>query len=76
MAASARRPYSRIDLVYNDWSAYDELSDSIPLTEELAMKELDEIIRLRSLGPFRLLHDGCFLVCARGGLRTAQAELA
>src|SRR6266403_1816451 len=36
--------------VYNNWSAYDELSDRIPLTEELAMKELDEIIRLRSLG--------------------------
>jgi hypothetical protein len=36
--------------VYNDWSAYDELSDNIPLTEELAMKELDEIARLRTLG--------------------------
>ncbi len=36
--------------VYNDWSSYDELSDNIPLTEELAMKELDEIIRLHSLG--------------------------
>jgi hypothetical protein len=36
--------------VYNDWSAYDELSDNIPLTEALAMKQLDEIIRLRSLG--------------------------
>jgi hypothetical protein len=36
--------------VYNDWSAYDELSDNIPLTEELAMKELDEIVRLRSFG--------------------------
>ena len=33
--------------VYNDWSAYDELSDNIPLTEALAMKELDEIVRLR-----------------------------
>ena len=36
--------------VYNDWSAYDELSDNIPLTEALAMKELDEIVRLRKLG--------------------------
>jgi len=26
--------------VYNDWSAYDELSDNIPLTEALAMREL------------------------------------
>jgi hypothetical protein len=36
--------------VYNDWSAYDELSDNIPLSEELAMRELDEIARLRNLG--------------------------
>jgi len=36
--------------VYNDWSAYDELSDNIPLTESLAMKELGEIVRLRKLG--------------------------
>jgi len=36
--------------VYNDWSTYDELSDNIPLTEELAMRELDEIVRLRKFG--------------------------
>jgi hypothetical protein len=36
--------------VYNDWSSYDELSDNIPLTESLAMKELGEIVRLRKLG--------------------------
>jgi hypothetical protein len=36
--------------VYNDWSAYDELSDNIPLTEVLAMKELGQIVRLRKLG--------------------------
>lgn len=36
--------------VYNDWSAYDELSDAVPLTEELAMRELDEILRLRKDG--------------------------
>jgi hypothetical protein len=36
--------------VYNDWSAYDELSDNIPLTEDLAMRELNEILRLRKLG--------------------------
>ncbi len=36
--------------VYNNWSAYDELSDNIPLTEQLAMKELDEILRLRRFG--------------------------
>jgi len=36
--------------VYNNWSSYDELSDNIPLTEALAMKELDEIARLRKFG--------------------------
>ncbi len=36
--------------VYNDWSAYDELSDAVPLTEDLAMRELDEIKRLRHAG--------------------------
>jgi len=37
-------------VVYNDWSAYDELSDNIPLTEQLAMRELDEVLRLRRFG--------------------------
>jgi hypothetical protein len=36
--------------VYNDWSAYDELSDNIPLTEALAMKELNEVERLQRSG--------------------------
>ncbi|MGB7847995.1 MAG: hypothetical protein WBL63_20455 [Candidatus Acidiferrum sp.] len=36
--------------VYNDWSAYDELSDNIPLTEQLAMNELNEIVRLQKYG--------------------------
>ncbi|HVN18703.1 MAG TPA: hypothetical protein VMU05_08020 [Dongiaceae bacterium] len=36
--------------VYNNWSSYDELSDRIPLTEELAMRELDQIVRLKKLG--------------------------
>jgi len=36
--------------VYNNWSSYDELSDRIPLTEELAMRELTQIARLRQLG--------------------------
>jgi hypothetical protein len=36
--------------VYNNWSAYDELSDNIELTEDLAMKELDQILRLRRAG--------------------------
>ncbi|HXA45421.1 MAG TPA: hypothetical protein VNZ25_07950, partial [Candidatus Angelobacter sp.] len=36
--------------VYNDWSSYDELSDNIPLTEDLAMRELDNVIRLKKDG--------------------------
>ena len=36
--------------VYNNWSAYDELSDRIPLTEELAMRELAQIVRLQQFG--------------------------
>jgi hypothetical protein len=36
--------------VYNNWSSYDELSDNIPLTESLAMRELDELLRLKRQG--------------------------
>jgi hypothetical protein len=51
MPSKLRSPTLRDPIwVYNDWSAYDELSDNIPLTESLAMKELEEIVRLRKLG--------------------------
>ncbi len=36
--------------IYNNWSAYDELSDNVPQTENLAMLELQEIIRLKKGG--------------------------
>lgn len=36
--------------VYNNWSAYDELSDKVVQTEALAMGELQEILRLRQQG--------------------------
>jgi hypothetical protein len=36
--------------VYNNWSSYDELSDNIPLTETLAMRELGELLRLKRGG--------------------------
>jgi hypothetical protein len=53
-SASAGRmggPFLRHPIwVYNNWSAYDELSDRIPLTEELAMRELDEVLRLNKSG--------------------------
>jgi hypothetical protein len=34
--------------IYNNWSAYDELSDNLELTEELAMTQLEEMLRLRN----------------------------
>ena len=40
------RPY----FIYNNWSAYDELSDRVAQTEELAMRELNELVRLKRLG--------------------------
>lgn len=36
--------------IYNNWSAYDELSDNVELTEDLALKQLTELVRLRSYG--------------------------
>src|SRR5690242_131013 len=36
--------------VYNNWSAYDELSDNVPLTEQLALRQIGEIARLRRAG--------------------------
>jgi hypothetical protein len=36
--------------VYDNWAAYDELSDHVPLTEALSMKELDNMLRLRKSG--------------------------
>src|SRR5664279_4171021 len=49
-------PYNKLNgppkpvFIYNNWSSYDELSDNIPLTEELAMKELNEVLRLKKSG--------------------------
>src|SRR3981081_1558497 len=60
--------------VYNDWSAYDELSDNIPLTEQLAMKELDEILRLRRLGvhfDYYMMDAFWFAPAGGAGLRGA-----
>jgi hypothetical protein len=41
-----RKPLS----MYINWAAYDELSDDVMLNEELAMKQLDEMIRLKKSG--------------------------
>ena len=58
--ASAQGQYSRTVLgsptipdpisVYDNWAAYDELSDNVPLTQALTMRELDNVLRLRKAG--------------------------
>lgn len=42
----ARRPLG----IYINWSAYDELSDKVQLTEELAMAQFGHFLRLRAAG--------------------------
>lgn len=57
--------------VYNNWSSYDELSDNIPLTENLAMRELDELIRLKKFGVrFDYYVMDAFWFAPDGGYRT------
>lgn len=36
--------------IYDNWSSYDELSDDVPLTEELALFELEQVKRLKDQG--------------------------
>lgn len=58
-------------MVYNDWSSYDELSDNVPLTEQLAIKELDELLRLRRSGVrFDYYVMDAFWFAKDGGYRT------
>jgi hypothetical protein len=60
--------------VYNDWSAYDELSDNIPLTEALAMKELNEVTRLQRAGVhFDYYMMDAFWFASDGGYRKFRA---
>ncbi|MGB9408002.1 MAG: hypothetical protein WCA89_10725 [Terracidiphilus sp.] len=57
--------------VYNNWSSYDELSDNIPLTEALAMRELDELLRLKRAGVrFDYYMMDAFWFDPGGGYRT------
>ena len=66
-APTLRDPIS----VYNNWSSYDELSDNIPLTQELAMRELNEVLRLRKLGVrFDYYMMDAFWYDPDGGYRT------
>src|SRR5579884_1835127 len=58
-------------VVYNNWSSYDELSDNVPLTEELALKELDNVLRLRRHGVrFDYYMMDAFWFAKDGGYRT------
>ena len=60
--------------VYNNWSSYDELSDNIPLTETLAMRELDELLRLKRAGVrFDYYMMDAFWFAPDGGYRTWRA---
>ncbi|HZB88356.1 MAG TPA: hypothetical protein VE291_06850 [Terracidiphilus sp.] len=60
--------------VYNNWSSYDELSDNIPLTESLAMRELDELLRLKEAGVrFDYYMMDAFWFAPDGGYRTWRA---
>jgi hypothetical protein len=36
--------------IYVNWGAFDELSDTVELTEELTVRQFDELLRLRSQG--------------------------
>lgn len=57
-------------VVYNNWSSYDELSDNVPLTEQLAMRELNEVLRLRGDGvPFDYYMMDAFWYAKDGGYR-------
>jgi hypothetical protein len=57
--------------IYDNWAAYDELSDSIELTEELALRELDELLRLRAAGArFDYYLMDAFWYDPDGGYRT------
>lgn len=57
--------------VYDNWSAYDELSDNVPLTETLAMRELDEMLRLKRAGVrFDYYLMDAFWFAPDGGYRT------
>ena len=61
--------------VYNNWSSYDELSDNVPLTEQLAMKELHELLRLRRHGVrFDYYMMDAFWFAKDGGYRTWRKQ--
>lgn len=42
--------FSEPTSIYINWASYDLLSDAVPLTEELALAQLDHLLRLRRAG--------------------------
>lgn len=44
------RGFERPFVLFNNWSAYDELSDNVPLTEELGMMLLDKVLEMKKEG--------------------------
>lgn len=71
VATGLKRPV----VVYNNWSAYDELSDTIPQTSALCMRMLDEVLRLKQAG----VQVDCYLMDAfwfdvDGGYRVWHKE--
>lgn len=57
--------------VYINWASYDELSDNVELDEALALRQLEELLRLRSLGVrFDYYLMDAFWFALDGGYRT------
>src|ERR1700749_3003222 len=61
--------------IYNNWSAYDELSDNVPQTEQLAMNELAQMIRIKRQGfEFDYYVMDAFWFDLWGGYRTWRKD--
>jgi hypothetical protein len=57
--------------IYDNWTAYDELADTIELTEALATYQLHQLLRLRTLGArFDYYLMDAFWFAPEGGYRT------
>jgi hypothetical protein len=71
----SRAGFSRPQSIYITWAAHDELSDQVPLTEELAMLELEAMRRLQSQGVhFDVFLMDMFWFDRRGGFRTFREK--
>jgi hypothetical protein len=67
---SFRKRFNRPLSVYVNWAAYDELSDNVRLTEQIALEQFDEMIRLKDEGVrFDYYLMDCFWFARDGGYR-------